>query len=176
MGHGTANPTPADARDCQDFGQCTFESTAANRHARLPRRGSSRAAETMHDSPLGRVLLVGLGGFLGSSTRFLLSGWVQRAVPLSTFPHGTWVVNVLGCLTIGFLGGYSEARQVLGPAQRLFLFIGFLGGFTTFSTFAFETLGLTRDSEFLKATGNVLVHVVAGFLAVWIGYGVARTL
>ncbi len=72
----------------------------------------------------------------------MISGWVQRLVVTGVFPYGTLVVNVLGCFLIGILGGLAEYRQVLEPGQRLFLMIGVLGGFTTFSTFAFETLSL----------------------------------
>ncbi len=130
----------------------------------------------MHESYLGRVLLVGLGGFVGSSARFVLSGLVHRALPLSVFPIGTFAVNVLGCLVIGFLGGLMELRQVLGPAQRLFVLIGILGGFTTFSTFAFETLSLAHASDFARAAGNVAGQVLLGLTAAWVGYLAAQYL
>ncbi|MCP3962875.1 MAG: fluoride efflux transporter CrcB [bacterium] len=125
---------------------------------------------------MGRVLLVGLGGFVGSSARFVLSGLVHRALPLSVFPIGTFAVNVLGCLVIGFLGGLMELRQVLGPAQRLFVLIGILGGFTTFSTFAFETLSLAHASDFARAAGNVAGQVLLGLTAAWVGYLAAQYL
>ena len=130
----------------------------------------------MHQSYVGLLILVGLGGFLGSGTRFALSGLVHRLVPYGMFPWGTLSVNVVGCLAIGFLGGFLELRQMLGPGQRLFLLIGFLGGFTTFSTFAFETLGLAQDSELWKAGLNVMAHVVMGLAAAWLGYVGAQSL
>jgi CrcB protein len=130
----------------------------------------------MDRSYWGQILLAGVGGFLGSSARFIISGWVHRIVPFGLFPYGTFVVNVLGCLAIGFLMGLTELRQVLGPSQRVFLLIGVLGGFTTFSTFAYETLGLAQDSEFMKAIANVAVHVIFGFGAAWFGYVGARYL
>ena len=130
----------------------------------------------MDSSYLGRVLLVGLGGFVGSSARFVASGLVHRMFPLSTFPIGTFAVNVAGCLAIGFLGGLLELRQMLGPAQRLFLLLGVLGGFTTFSTFAYETLSLAHASEVMKAALNVAGQVLLGLLAAWAGYLGAQTL
>ena len=121
-----------------------------------------------------QVMIVGLGGFIGSGLRFMIGGWAQRAFPLSVFPYGTLVVNVLGCLLIGFLGGLVEYRQLLDPGQRLFLIIGVLGGFTTFSTFAFETLALAQDTEMLKAAGNIFLQVVLGIGAALVGYLGAR--
>ncbi len=73
------------------------------------------------------VLWVGAGGFIGSSLRFLVSGWVQRLFSFGTFPWGTLAVNGLGCLALGFLGGLADSRQMFGPAQRAFMFIGVLG-------------------------------------------------
>jgi CrcB protein len=121
-----------------------------------------------------QLLWVGLGGFLGAASRYLLAGWVHQVVPLTTFPLGTLVVNVAGCLGIGALAGLAEFRQVLGPELRAFAMIGVLGGFTTFSTFAHETLALARDSELLRAFANVALQVVAGLAAAWLGYALAR--
>lgn len=117
----------------------------------------------------GQVVLVGVGGFIGSIFRYLLSGVVQRSLPMSEFPFGTLVVNVLGCLLIGILHGLAETRQVIGPELRLFLMIGMLGGFTTFSTFGYETLALLRDAEIFRAMGNVVFQVLFGLMAVWLG-------
>ena len=119
-------------------------------------------------------MLVGVGGFVGSALRYLLGGAVQRAMPLAIFPYGTLAVNVIGCLLIGFLGGLVEFRQLLDPGQRLFLLVGVLGGFTTFSTFAFETLTLAQDAELFKASLNILVQVVLGLLAALTGFVAAR--
>ncbi len=120
-----------------------------------------------------QVLLVGAGGFLGSVLRYGLSGLVYRWVPFAAFPHGTLAVNVVGCLAIGLLAGLAESRQLIGPELRLFLFIGLLGGFTTFSTFGYETFELVRDGEHLRVAGNVLGHLVAGVGAVWFGFALA---
>lgn len=121
-----------------------------------------------------QILLVGLGGFLGSVSRYLVAGWTHRLWPLTTFPVGTLAVNVLGCWLIGLLAGLAEVRQLLGTDARLFLLIGVLGGFTTFSTFAYETLALTRDAEFFRPFANVLLQVVLGLGAAWLGYALAR--
>ena len=125
---------------------------------------------------LAQILLVGLGGFLGSSARFVLSGWVHQSLPQTGFPYGTLAVNVLGCLVIGILGGQMELRQALGPSQRLFLLIGVLGGFTTFSSFAYETMSLAHAADFLKVAGNVTGHLVLGLGAAWLGYGASQAL
>ena len=114
-------------------------------------------------------MLVGIGGFVGSVFRYLLSGVVQRALPMSDFPFGTLAVNVLGCLLIGIAHGVAETRQVFGPEWRVFLMIGLLGGFTTFSTFGYETLTLMRDAEVFHAIGNVFLQVFLGLAAVWLG-------
>jgi CrcB protein len=124
---------------------------------------------------LWQILVVGVGGFLGSAARFLLSGFVHRLLP-PTFPYGTLVVNLSGCLAIGYLGGLLQFRSLLGPSQRLFLLIGFLGGFTTFSSFAYETLTLAQGSEFLKAAFNIAAHVMLGLTAAWLGYFSAHNL
>jgi CrcB protein len=123
---------------------------------------------------LNAVLLAGLGGAIGSICRYLLGGWVHALVPLSTFPYGTLVVNVSGCLVIGVIAGISDFRHALGPELRVFLMIGVLGGFTTFSSFAYETLALGRDAEFMRALVNVAAHVVLGLAAAWLGYAFTR--
>lgn len=121
-----------------------------------------------------QIFLVGIGGFIGSVFRFLLSGFVHRMVPMAEFPVGTLAVNVLGCLLIGVLNGVAETRQVMGPELRLFLMIGLLGGFTTFSTFGYETLALIRDADLVQAMGNVTVQVFFGLIAVWLGDTLGR--
>jgi len=88
----------------------------------------------------------------------------------------TLAVNVLGCLAIGFLGGIAEYRQILEPGQRLFLTVGVLGGFTTFSAFAFESMSLMQDAELARALINTLAQIVLGFGAAFSGYMLARIL
>ncbi len=124
--------------------------------------------------PLVNVRLVGSGGFIGSAGRYLLGGWVHKIAPMSTFPLGTLAVNLSGCFLIGLLGGLSETRQMFGPELRTFLFMGTLGGFTTFSSFAHETLALARDAEYLHAVVNVGTQVVGGLTFAWLGYVLVR--
>ncbi len=122
------------------------------------------------------LFFVGTGGFLGAVGRYLLAGAVYQLFPNSTFPTGTAVVNILGCFLIGLLNGLFEVRQIFGPETRLFLLMGVLGGFTTFSTFGFETLALVKSGDFLSAAMNVLVQVILGLLAVFLGYSLLRPL
>ena len=130
----------------------------------------------MYKTTLWHVALVGLGGSVGAVLRFALSGLVHRLMPFVTLPVGTLFVNVVGCLPIGFLGGLVETRQVFGPQSRLFLFIGVLGSFTTFSTFAYETLALTQQADFFRASFNVLIQIVLCLACVWGGFAVSRML
>jgi CrcB protein len=123
---------------------------------------------------MSRVLLfVGIGGFAGSVLRYLTSGYVQQLTQSATFSYGTIVVNVLGCFIIGFLSQLAESRGVLTAETRALFIPGFLGGFTTFSTFSNETLSLFRDSESLLAYVNIAAHLVLGLGAVWLGRTVA---
>ena len=114
--------------------------------------------------------MVGSGGFIGALARYSLSGLVHRQVPFATFPYGTMVVNLVGCCAIGVVVGLAESRQLFGPEFRMFALIGILGGFTTFSTFGYETFAMMRDAEFLRASTNVGVHVILGLALVWLGY------
>jgi len=115
------------------------------------------------------LLLVGVGGFIGSVMRYLASGYVQQISKSIDFPFGTLAVNVIGCFIIGFLAQLAEGRGVFTSESRLFVFTGFLGGFTTFSSFGNETLNLVRDSQMLNALANVGANVILGLFAVWLG-------
>lgn len=108
------------------------------------------------------VLLVALGGALGSVLRYLLSG------VNSSWPWGTFVVNVMGSLLIGLLVGFVS-KGVLSPDMKLLLVTGFCGGFTTFSTFANESLGMMRAGDVMMSGLYICVSVVVGLLAVWAG-------
>ena len=123
---------------------------------------------------LKNIILVGMGGFIGSSLRYLVSGWAQSWMKSGVFPIGTATVNILGCLVIGFLGGWAENSQMFSPHLRLFLFLGLLGGFTTFSSFGHETMALMRDGESLLAFANVVGQIVLGFGAVMLGYNFTK--
>jgi CrcB protein len=115
------------------------------------------------------LLFIGFGGFLGSILRYVFSGVVQGLLQSADFPYGTIAVNISGCLVIGFLSQLAESQGTFTSETRAFLFIGLLGGFTTFSTFGNETLNLFRDSENLLALLNVGMHMVLGLGAVWLG-------
>ncbi|MBI3162502.1 MAG: fluoride efflux transporter CrcB [Chloroflexi bacterium] len=115
------------------------------------------------------LLLVGIGGFIGSVLRYLFSGWVQQAVKSVGFPFGTLTVNVIGCFIIGFLAQLAEARGLFTGESRLFVFVGILGGFTTFSSFGNETLNLARDGQMMNALANIGANVIIGLFAVWLG-------
>lgn len=119
-------------------------------------------------------MIVGAGGFIGSVLRFIISGWAYRVSVAGVFPYGTLAVNVIGCLLIGFLGGLAESRQAMEPAQRLFLMVGVLGGFTTFSAFAADTLGLVQDAQVFRALLNIGLQVTLGLAAAYVGYLAAR--
>ncbi len=119
-----------------------------------------------------QLLMVGLGGAIGAIARYGLSGWVQRSV--DTFPLGTLTVNVLGCLVLGAMMTLVEERSALSPNTRLFLGIGLLGSFTTFSTFGFETLELLRDREYTSALLSVGGNVGVGLVAVVLGRTIVR--
>ncbi len=124
-----------------------------------------------------KLLLVGTGGFIGSVLRYLVSGWIyglsQSGVAL---PYGTMFVNVTGCFLIGLVGGLGEMRQLFSPETRLFVLVGLLGGFTTYSTFSYETLSLARDGQWLAIFLNIFLHLLLGLGAVWLGYVAARLL
>jgi CrcB protein len=115
------------------------------------------------------ILLVGFGGFIGSVLRYLASGFVQQSTKSIDFPFGTLAVNVIGCFIIGFLAQLAEERGVFTSQSRLFVFVGILGGFTTFSSFGNETLNLARDSQMINALVNVGANVIIGLFAVWFG-------
>lgn len=122
------------------------------------------------------ILLVGVGSFLGGLFRYGLSTWVHKFLDNPWFPFGTLAVNGLGCLGIGLLAGMAESRAAFTPQVRLFLFVGVLGGFTTYSTFALETFSLARDTQSLAALANIGLQLILGLLAVWIGNILAHAL
>ena len=119
------------------------------------------------------ILLVGAGGCIGSIMRYLVSGYAQQISRSVDFPYGTLAVNVLGCFIIGFLSQLAENRGVFTSQSRLLVFTGFLGGFTTFSSFGNETLNLARDSQMMNALANVGANLTIGLFAVWLGRAAA---
>jgi len=122
-----------------------------------------------------RTLFVGIAGLAGTLLRYWLSGFVARRYG-ETFPVGTMVVNVLGCLLAGAIFNLTEERFLINPTLRTVILIGFLGGFTTFSSYGLQTFTLLRDGEFGLATLNVAVSNVLGLVMVWVGYGLVKAL
>jgi CrcB protein len=116
-------------------------------------------------------LLVALGGALGSVARFALSGFVANHFG-TTFPWGTFVINVTGSFVIGFYATLTgpEGRFFASGSSRQFFITGVCGGYTTFSSFSLQTLNLARDDEWLQAGGNVVASVTACLAAVWLGH------
>ena len=100
---------------------------------------------------------------------------VQKQFPSSIFPWGTLAVNLLGCFLIGIVAGIIQEKQVISPAASVFILVGVLGGFTTYSAFAIESVALMQDGAFIKAALNTLAQVVLGFGAAFAGYALART-
>lgn len=123
-----------------------------------------------------RILLIGLGGFVGSILRYWLSGLAQNAASGSVFPIGTLIVNVIGCVAIGALSELAEERGFMSPETRALLIVGLLGGFTTFSAFANETLNALRDGALALALTNVVLSVASCLAAVWGGRMMAALL
>lgn len=124
---------------------------------------------------LSRMLAIGAGGFVGAIARHVLAGVVQHRVG-GFFPSGTLVVNVLGCALMGALLTVVEERQALGPDARMFLAVGILGSFTTFSTFGYETMELLRQGSTRLAALNIAANVVVGLVALWLGRTLVRAL
>jgi CrcB protein len=120
-----------------------------------------------------RLLVIAVGGALGSVARYTLCVFVQRWTS-ALFPLGTFTVNVLGCLLFGIILGLGEERFMIGPDLRAFLLIGVLGGFTTFSTFAFDTVVLAGERDLALAVLIAGGQVLAGAAALWLGAAVGR--
>lgn len=123
---------------------------------------------------LKMILLVGSGGFVGSVTRFLIARYIELKY-LSSFPYGTFVVNAAGCLVIGIIYGLS-VKNVTSPEIRLLLATGFCGGFTTFSTFSYETLALLQDNQIFIAFLYVAGSLLLGVAAAWFGLNLTKLL
>ncbi len=121
-----------------------------------------------------RLLFVGLGGFLGATLRFITSGVVARLTTQAKFPLGTFSVNMIGSLLIGFLAGVAETSDLVNTHTQAFVITGMLGAFTTFSTFSYETFGLLQNGQTSPALANLGLQIFLGLLAVWGGLQLAR--
>jgi CrcB protein len=123
-----------------------------------------------------RLLLVGIGGAVGSILRYVVGGYVQTASRSVSFPFGTLAVNVIGCFLIGMVSYLADVRGLLTPETRALLVLGILGGFTTFSSFGNETMALVRDGEMFYAFANIAASLVLGLGAVWLGRSLVAVL
>jgi fluoride exporter len=124
---------------------------------------------------LKHVLMVGLGGFIGSIARYFLSR-LNLQYDFLSVPVGTLSVNVLGSYIIGFLTGISEKSELISLEWRLFLMVGLCGGFTTFSTFTNENLMLMHNGQFFSVFLYTGLSILLGFTAVYLGYGTTNLL
>ncbi len=121
------------------------------------------------------ILLIGAGGFIGSVSRYLVTRWIQTGLQVF-FPLGTLAVNVVGSFLIGLVFGLSVGGTLVPPEWRLFLTVGILGGFTTFSTFSYDSLMLLRDGQFATFLLYVFLSVLLALVAVYLGYVVTKLL
>jgi len=120
-----------------------------------------------------QIIFLAVAGALGALSRYALGGLVQRMTGV-IFPYGTLVINVLGCLVIGYIMQLALTTDVISPNLRLIVTIGFLGAFTTFSTFSYETMKLMEDGAFVSAIINIASNVGLGLLATFLGLWLGR--
>lgn len=120
------------------------------------------------------LLLIGAGGFIGSVSRYLVSQLLQKTFE-TTFPIGTMAVNILGSFIIGIIYALSEKSEILTPELRMFLAVGFCGGFTTFSSFAYENFNMLSLQQFLYSTLYVALSLILGLVAVYLGVQLIRS-
>lgn len=120
-----------------------------------------------------KLVWIGAAGFAGAVSRYSVEGWVS-ARTRGAFPVGTFVVNVSGCVLIGFLVALLTERFAVNPTLRVALTVGFVGAYTTFSTFAYETMRLNDHGRQALALVYVVASVVAGVLAVYAGTSLGR--
>lgn len=116
-----------------------------------------------------QILWVGLGGFAGAVSRHLLGGFAQWLGRMAGFPVGTLTVNVIGCLLFGLLGAFASSRDMFSMQARAFLFVGFLGSFTTFSTFSNDAVNLFQNGQDTDALIYLGLHLALGLGFVWLG-------
>ncbi|KAF0140567.1 MAG: protein crcB 1 [Stygiobacter sp.] len=120
-----------------------------------------------------KYLIVFVGSGIGGGLRFWLSSLVHKYFP-PFFPLGTLIINILGSFILGYMIFGLDEKELISPSVKLFIGIGFCGGFTTFSTFSLETFNLIRNSEFLFAGINILASVLVSLLSVYLAYLVTR--
>jgi len=124
---------------------------------------------------MANIIIIGIGGFLGAISRYGVALWIGQRWGRS-FPLGTFVINVSGSFLIGLLMTLMAERFTENPQWRLLLVVGFLGAYTTFSTFEYETGALLKDGEWLFASLNVVLSVFVGFIALKLGEVIAKSI
>ena len=120
-----------------------------------------------------RFLVVFIGSGIGGTCRYWLSSFIQKNMVLF-FPFGTLAVNLLGSFILGMMIFGLDEKELISPSMKLFIGIGFCGGFTTFSTFSLETFNLLKDAEFLFAGMNIAVNVLLTIIGIYFAYLVIR--
>ena len=115
------------------------------------------------------ILIIGLGGFTGAVLRYIVCNLVQDRIQTSTFTYGTLAVNLVGCFLIGLLSQLIETHDLFSPSTRLFIITGFLGAFTTFSTFGNETVNLFQSDGGLYSLTNIALHLGLGLACILLG-------
>lgn len=122
------------------------------------------------------LIILGLGGFFGAVSRHLVSGYVQDLFKASQFPYGTMVVNIVGCFVLGLLTQIAGAKDLIAPETRLFLMVGFVGAFTTFSTFSVESANLFQAGQNFTAALYLIGSNMLGIIFVFVGQAAASQL
>lgn len=125
---------------------------------------------------MNEIIFVGIGGFSGAISRYLSVLFVTQITGVKNYPVGTMAVNIAGCFLLGLGIGLAAEKQILSPEARLLLFTGFLGSFTTYSTFGAESFSLMRDGSFISASMNIILHIFIGLAAVWAGDLVSKAI
>ncbi|MBO3700715.1 fluoride efflux transporter CrcB [Roseivirga sp. E12] len=122
---------------------------------------------------LKNLIIVGVGGGVGSALRYLLQETLHKQIE-NFEPYGTFVVNIIGCLLLGLLAGYAEQERLINTSMNLLLISGFCGGFTTFSTFAHQGNALFISSKPIQAILYIGLSVIIGLLAAYFGYRLTK--
>ena len=115
------------------------------------------------------IILVGIGGFIGATLRYLVGNLIQNLLDNPEFPYGTLLVNLIGCLIIGFVIAISETQDNISQEIQIFLTVGVLGGFTTFSAFGIDTVNFIRNGDLHLGAINIVLQLTLGILAAWLG-------
>ena len=124
---------------------------------------------------MGTILLVGIGGFLGANTRYLLDQWVTNRWPMF-FPWGTFIINLSGSFILGFFMAFAEQRPWVSREMRLLFAVGFVGAYTTFSTYAYQSLRLAQDGQMALAALYIIASVMLGLIAVFTGFALGNSM